>query len=146
MKKLMILSAILMVFGITTACADNDKPIAVTQLPQKAQQFIKTHFSKEKVAFAKLERDFLETTYEVVFTNSTKLEFQKDGNWKEVDCKYSTVPTDIVPAQIAQYITQNYPDTKIVKIDRDKRDYEVKLTNGLELTFDLKFNLIDIDD
>ena len=29
---------------------------------------------------------------------------------------------------------------------RDKRDYEVKLTNGLELTFDLKFNLIDIDD
>ncbi len=146
MKKLMILSAILMVFGITTACADNDKPIAVTQLPQKAQQFIKTHFSKEKVAFAKLERDFLETTYEVVFTNSTKLEFQKDGNWKEVDCKYSTVPTGIVPAQIAQYITQNYPDTKIVKIDRDKRDYEVKLTNGLELTFDLKFNLIDIDD
>ena len=107
MKKLMILSAILMVFGITTACADNDKPIAVTQLPQKAQQFIKTHFSKEKVAFAKLERDFLETTYEVVFTNSTKLEFQKDGNWKEVDCKYSTVPTGIVPAQIAQYVTQN---------------------------------------
>ena len=146
MKKLMILSAILMVFGITTACADNDKPIAVTQLPQKAQQFIKTHFSKAKVAFAKLERDFLETTYEVVFTNSTKLEFQKDGNWKEVDCKYSTVPTGIVPAQIAQYLTQNYPDTKIVKIDRDKRDYEVKLTNGLELTFDLKFNLIDIDD
>ena len=146
MKKLMILSAILMVFGITTACADNDKPIAVTQLPQKAQQFIKTHFSKEKVAFAKLERDFLETTYEVVFTNSTKLEFQKDGNWKEVDCKYSTVPTGIVPAQIAQYVMQNYPDTKIVKIDRDKRDYEVKLTNGLELTFDLKFNLIDIDD
>ena len=97
-------------------------------------------------AFAKLERDFLETTYEVVFTNSTKLEFQKDGNWKEVDCKYSTVPTGIVPAQIAQYVTQNYPDTKIVKIDRDKRDYEVKLTNGLELTFDLKFNLIDIDD
>ena len=29
---------------------------------------------------------------------------------------------------------------------RDSRDYEVKLSNGLELTFDLKFNLIDIDD
>ena len=39
-----------------------------------------------------------------------------------------------------------YPDTSVVQIDRDKRDYEVKLTNGLELTFDLKFNLIDIDD
>ena len=36
MKKLMILTTILMALGISTACADNDKPIAVTQLPQKA--------------------------------------------------------------------------------------------------------------
>ena len=107
MKKLMILSAILITFCINTACADNDKPITVTQLPQTAQQFIKTHFPKEKVAFAKLERDFLETTYEVLFTNSTKVEFYKDGEWKEVDCKYSTVPAKIVPAQIAQYVAQN---------------------------------------
>ena len=146
MKKLMILSAILVTFGINTACADNDKPITVTQLPQTAQQFIKTHFPKEKVAFAKLERDFLETTYEVLFTNSTKLEFNKNGEWKEVDCKYSTVPAQIVPAQIAQYVAQNYPDAQVVQIDRDRRDYEVKLTNGWELTFDLNFNLIDIDD
>lgn len=146
MKKLMILSAILVTFGINTACADNDKPITVTQLPQTAQQFIKTHFPKEKVAFAKLERDFLETTYEVLFTNSTKVEFYKDGEWKEVDCKYSTVPAKIVPAQIAQYVAQNYPDAQVVQIDRDRRDYEVKLTNGWELTFDLNFNLIDIDD
>ena len=51
MKKLMILTTILMALGISTACADNDKPIAVTQLPQKAQLFIKTHFPKEKVAW-----------------------------------------------------------------------------------------------
>ena len=65
MKKLMILTTILMALGISTACADNDKPIAVTQLPQKAQLFIKTHFPKEKVALAKLERDFLETRYDI---------------------------------------------------------------------------------
>ena len=46
MKKLMILSAILMIFGITTACADNDKPITVTQLPAKAQQFIKNSWKR----------------------------------------------------------------------------------------------------
>ena len=146
MKKLMILTTILMALGISTACADNDNPIAVTQLPQKAQLFIKTHFPKEKVALAKLELEFLETRYEVVFTNGSKVEFLKDGEWKEVECKYSTVPTAIIPAQIASYVSQNYPDTQIVQIDSDKRDYEVKLTNRLELTFDLNFNLIDIDD
>ena len=86
------------------------------------------------------------TRYEVVFTNGSKVEFLKDGEWKEVECKYSTVPTAIIPAQIASYVSQNYPDTQIVQIDRDKRDYEVKLTNRLELTFDLNFNLIGIDD
>ena len=146
MKKFLFLALAALTLGSYTACADNDRPISVDQLPQKAQQFIKQHFPKEKIAFAKQERDFMEITYEVVFTSSTKVEFTKDGNWKEVDCKYSTVPVAIIPAQIKNYVSQHYPDTSVVQIDRDKRDYEVKLTNGLELTFDLKFNLIDIDD
>ena len=114
--------------------------------PQKAQQFIQKHFAGEKVALAKVERDFLEVRYEVIFTDGAKAEFYKDGEWKEVDCRYSSVPAAVVPAQIAQYVSGHYPDASIVQIDRDKHDYEVKLSNGLELTFDLKFNLIDIDD
>lgn len=147
MKKLMILSAILFSLGIFSAKADNDRMITVNQLPQKSQEFVKQHFPpNEKVAYAKFEREFLDSKYEVVFTNSAKIEFFKNGDWKEVDCKYSTVPAAIIPQQIATYVKQNYPDASIVKIDRDKRDYEVKLTNRLELTFDLNFNLIEIDD
>ena len=146
MKKLLILSTILMVLGIATACADNDKPITVDQLPEKAQQFLRQHFPNEKVSLAKSERDFLELTYEVIFTNGMKVEFTKDGQWKDVDCRYASVPKAIVPAQIAQKVQELYPETTIRQIDRDSRDYEVKLSNGLELTFDLKFNLIDIDD
>ena len=130
MKKFLFLAAALLALGISTACADSDRPIDVAQLPQKAQQFIQKHFAGEKVALAKVERDFLEVRYE----------------WKEVDCRYSSVPAAVVPAQIAQYVSGHYPDASIVQIDRDKHDYEVKLSNGLELTFDLKFNLIDIDD
>ncbi len=142
----MIIAAVLLFVASAPACADNDKPIAVTELPQIAQQFIKNHFPKEKVAYAKIERDFLEVQYEVVFTNSSKLEFNKNGEWKEVNCKYSTVPKAIVPAQIVNYISQNYPDANVVKLERNSREYEAKLSNGLELTFDTNFKLIDIDD
>lgn len=146
MKKFAVLTvALLFVFALTGR-ADNDRPIAVDQLPQKAQQFIKQHFPKSKVALAKEEREFLDLRYEVVFANSVKIEFLKDGEWKEVDCKYSAVPAAIVPVKIAEYVAKNYEDVQIVKIDRDKREYEVDLSNGLELTFDTKFNLIDIDD
>ena len=141
MKKLLILAAAVFALGTSTVSADNDRPISVSELPEKAQQF-----PNEKVSFAKMERELFDTTYEVIFTSSSKVEFLKNGDWKEVDCKYSTVPAAIIPQQIAQYVSQYYPDTSVVQIDRDKRDYEVKLTNGLELTFDLKFNLIDIDD
>ena len=53
---------------------------------------------------------------------------------------------DLVPEQIRSYVRQNFPDTKFVKIEKGYRGYEVKLTNRLELTFDLNFNLVDIDD
>lgn len=146
MKKLMILLAGLFLCSAPVAYADNDKPITVDQLPEKAQQFLRQHFPNEKVSLAKSERDFLELTYEVIFTNGMKVEFTKDGQWKDVDCRYASVPKGIVPAQIAQKAQELYPETTIRQIDRDSRDYEVKLSNGLELTFDLKFNLIDIDD
>ena len=148
MKKIIIYAVIVLIFGTVTATAyaDNDRPINVNQLPQKSQQFIKQHFPNEKVAYAKMERDFLKTKYEVVFASGSKIEFHKNGEWKEIDCKYAKVPDAIIPPKIMAFVTTNYEGVTIVEIDRDSRDYEVKLTNGLELTFDLKFNLIEIDD
>ena len=109
------------------------------------EQFIKQHFADSKVALAKMESDFFYKSYEVIFTNGDKVEFDNKGNWEEVNCKYSSVPTAIIPAAIQKYVATNYPDAKILKIERDKKDYEVKLSNRTELKFDLKFNLIDID-
>lgn len=146
MKKFAVLTAALLFLFSFSGRADNDRPIAVDQLPQKSQKFIEQYFPKAKIAYAKEEREFLDIRYEVVFANSAKIEFLKDGEWKEVDCKYSAVPAAIVPVKIAEYVTKNYEDVQIVKIDRSKREYEVDLSNGLELTFDTKFNLIDIDD
>ena len=146
MKKVLF-SAILSLFlGIGVACADNDRPINVNQLPAKAQKFIATYFSDQKVSFAKEEHDFMDVTYEVLFADSIKVEFSKNGEWKEVDCRYSAIPDGIVPAQIVAYVNSNFPDVRIVSIERGRRDIEVSLTNNLELTFDTAFNIIDIDD
>ena len=146
MKKIMILAAAMLLISVTSARADHDRPIQFNQLPAAAQEFINTYFANEKVSFAKEERDFMEVRYEVMFTNSIKIEFYKDGKWKEIDCKYSVLPEGIVPEQIATYVNSNFPGVKIHAIDRDRRDIEVELTNGLELTFDLYYNLIDMDD
>lgn len=129
----------------TVAWADDDKPIQVNQLPQQAQTFISTYFANSKVAMAKMETDLFDKSYEVIFTNGDKVEFDRKGAWKEVSCKYSAVPNEVVPSAIREYVIANYPDTRILRLEKDKRDYEVKLSNGWEIKFDLKFNVIDLD-
>ena len=128
------------------ASADNDRIVPYENLPAKAQEFVKKYFPSEKVSYVKEEADFMELSYEVVFAQGTKVEFTGQGEWKEVDCRYSTLNEELVPEQIRAYVKQNFPDTKFVKIEKGYRDYEVKLTNRLELTFDMNFNLVDIDD
>jgi hypothetical protein len=47
-----------------------------------------------------------------VFVNGAKVEFTKNGEWKDVECKYGEVPAAIVPQQIRDYVAKNYPDRK----------------------------------
>ena len=147
MKKLMmILAGTALMVTSAPAFAGNDRPIAVGELPAVAQQFVQTHFKAVEVSYAKVDEELFDKDYKVVFVNGSKVEFAKDGAWKEVDCKYGEVPAAIVPQQIRDYVAKNFAGRKIVSIDRDKRDWEVKLDNGLDLKFDLHFRLIEIDD
>lgn len=143
MKKFIVLSACLLSLNMV-GCA-NDKTISVTEIPNKSQKFLKTHFADSKVAYATKDKELLDVTYDVTFVNGDNVEFDKKGEWKEVDCKKSSVPVAIIPKHIADYVTQNYKGVKILSIDRDKTDYEIELSNKLDLKFDLKFNLVEID-
>lgn len=145
MKKLAILLVCLFSMQ-AVAKADNEKPIQVKDLPQTAQTFISKHFADQKVAFAKVENEIFEKTYEVVFSSGDKVEFDRAGEWLEVQCRnIGQVPSDIVPVEISRYVGETYPEAKIWSIERDRYDYEIKLSNGWEVKFDLKFNVIDLD-
>lgn len=145
MKK-MILLFLFIVAIQSTIKADDDKPIRFEQLPAQSQEMIKTHFPKQSIALVKMESDFFDRSYEVIFTNGSKVEFDKKGVWKEVDCKYTELPVEIVPKQIRDYVTKNFPETKIAQIEKEhKNRIEIKLSNGVDLDFDANFNLVDID-
>lgn len=145
MKKLVFLFACL--FSITlNVSAGNDKPIQVTELPKVAQQFIQNHFGNQSVAMAKMETDFMDKSYDVIFTNGDKVEFNKKGQWKNVDCKHTQVPQAIIPMNIQKYVAKNYPDAKILKIEvTDRKGYDIDLNNGFDIEFDKKFRVIEID-
>lgn len=130
---------------VTNANADNYRPINVSQLPEKAQTFLTTYFPEAKVSLARKEFDVTELSYDVIFTNGSKVEFDRKGEWTEVDCLTQPLPAGIVPATIEKAIKEQYPDAKATKIERDRREIDVKLSNRVELTFNKKMQLIDID-
>lgn len=146
MKKILFALVAFLSFGVSAVKADNDKIISKNELPAQAQQFINEHFNGVKFSYAKLERDFLENSYEVMLANGAKLEFSSKGTWEDVDCRYGEVPAAIIPQPIKEYIKSNYPGEKVLKIERERNRYELKLSNRLELTFDENFRIIDIDD
>ena len=145
MKKMIFLFVSLFVMNLAVF-ADNDKPIQVTEMPKEAQSFVKSHFANQSVAVAKMETDFFDKTYDVIFTNGDKVEFDKKGNWTKVDCEHTQVPQAVIPAAIQQYVSKNYPDAKVVKIEKtDRKGFDVDLSNGFDIEFDKKMRVVEID-
>ena len=58
---------------------------------------------------------------------------------------HTAVPAALVPQPIMAFVKKTYPDAVVTKIERDRRGYDVDLSNGLDLEFNSKFQLIDVD-
>lgn len=144
MRILMIAICCMMSFNIV-ANAGNDKPINVNELPAKAQTLLSKHFKGQKVMLATIESGVVSRSYDVVLRNGTKLEFDKKGNLTEIDCKQGIVPSQLIPQPIKTYLKENYRGEIVKKIELNKKEYEVELANGIDLTFNKHFQLIDID-
>lgn len=140
MKKLLMMLVAVMFIG--SAVAD-DRPVEYSTFPKAAKDFVTKHFAKSQVVSAVLDEDGEYTAY---LNDGAKVEFNKKGAWKEVNCRENAVPASIVPAKIGQYVKDNYAGGVITKIDVDNNDYEIRLSTGFELKFDLKGNFLRIDD
>ncbi|WP_337536002.1 PepSY-like domain-containing protein [Segatella sp.] len=143
--RILMIAICCMVSCNMVANAGNDKPISVNALPAKAQTLLSQHFNGQKVMLATIESGVVSRSYDVVLQNGTKLEFDKKGNLTEVDCKQATVPDKLIPQAIRNYLMENYPAQAVKKLEMNKNEYEVELANGLDLTFNKHFQLIDID-
>ena len=143
--RIMMIAICCMLSFNMVANADNDKPISVNALPTKAQTLLNNHFNGQKVMLATIESGVISRSYDVVLKNGTKLEFDKKGNLTEIDCKQETVPAQLIPQAIKEYVKDNYAGQSVKKFEIKRNEYEIELSNGLDLTFNKHFQLIDID-
>lgn len=136
MKKILFLMAMLVSF-LQFAMAGDVVTRDVNKLPVAAREMISKHFPQTKVSYIKIEKDlFQSTSYDVKLADGIELEFNSKGEWLEIDCKNKAVPSTFIPQAISKYMKANYSGHKTVKIERNRKGYELTLENGLEVDFD----------
>ena len=116
-----------------------DRATSPEALPEKVLTFISEHFQDEKIAFAKEDRDLFK------LTDGTKLEFRRNGDWKEIKRHRVSIPEGIVPEEAAAKVKELYPNSVITKAEYDDKDLELELDNGLELKFGKEYELIGLE-
>ena len=136
-----LLMAMVMMMSLTMSADDDDRVITYEQLPETAQSLLKQHFAKKVPLVVTADWD----DFTVVYESGEKVEFNKNGEWKSIECRTSKVPVAVVPEQIIDYVTKNYPGKSVVKIERHRSVYEVKVSNGMEIEFNRNFQVIDVD-
>ncbi len=146
MKKfgLILVSLLLSTMAIF---ADNEK---ITRdksvLPSVCRDFLSSNFSQTDISHIKIESNLLGTKgYDVILTNGVNVEFDKSGEWKEIEARHASIPMEVLPDKIAAYIKTHFAGNTIISIDKDTREYEIKLNNDLELKFDRKGNFKKFD-
>ena len=146
MKKYVFLTIIAM--AVLFAGCESKKSARYSDLPQQSQTFLEMHFGNIAVRAVIKEKDDLTTTWKVYLENGWELDFLKNGEWDEVDCKFSPVPASVlalIPESIVNYSVTNFPATAIVEINKENYGYEIGLSNDLDLKFNAQGKFLKID-
>lgn len=148
MKKLWIttlLSAMIICFSETVNAKNAKEMAGMQELPQTVQTFLQNHFPGIAIY-----KTYLKNwgEYKVKLANGYQIEFDKDGNWEDIENdQHEALPASIVallPQAACDYIAKEYPNARVYEIEKEKRGYEVKLHGDrkIKLYFDTNGNLL----
>lgn len=144
MKKIIFVVGMIL-FSALSAVAQ-DRVITFDQLPKGSQDYITKYFGKEAVIHVKIDDESYGFEYEVYLKTGAKVEFNKKGEMKNVDCNHSRVPDVILPSQVLTFVNNNYPGAFVTEWSKKRTNWKAELNNGIDLYFNNEYQLVGIDD
>ena len=146
-KNILNLLAVASLIFSTSACNSDDSDsreviIEVAELPEQSRNFLETNFNGFQVNRATKDVSSFDEYYEIFLNNGITIDFNRIGEWTEVDGNGLSIPTSFIDEEIVSYINTNYPTFPIESIDKKPYGYEVDLINNTELRFNTSGKLI----
>ena len=144
MKKIFVTFAF--VLASLTIMHANDRAVTFDKLPKKAQEFVKQYYPNEKVSYASVDDDIIAPDYQVALVGGVMMQFEHSGKLDSIETRNGNIPAGIIPERIIATAKEHFPDAIIIGYDPERRSYEIKLSNRMEMKFDSSCNLVEIDD
>lgn len=143
MRKIFFALMVLLCTLPLAASNDDGTPITFSELPQQAQQFITKYFYNSEVKSVTKEMDDGRFEYTVRLNDLTKVEFNHEGEWKEIEGNIDLTFADYLPENLVAYITSKVSG-RVSRIEKDDGKIEVSV-GGVEYVFSKsgKFRYID---
>ena len=146
MNQSFFLKSSLVAIALTVSlisCAKGEV-IPVSELPAEMKAYISTHFPSNTILQVVKDVDGLTKTYDVLLSERISLEFNRQKEIIDIDSEIA-LPNSVIPEQIRQYVTANYPSNVITDWELDDRNQQVQLNNGLDLKFNMNGDFLRID-
>ncbi|WP_311330248.1 PepSY-like domain-containing protein [Capnocytophaga sputigena] len=143
MKRFLLLIAATLTFSAASA---QDSKVTFNDLPADAINFVRQHFLVDHIASVWKDTDYNDEEYTVIFRDGLEIEFNGNGDWKELKARHGKVPDHVVPEKILAHVHATFPFESIKEVSHNltKKRYEAELTNEQELKFDENFNFIGV--
>lgn len=142
LKLLPLFFVAVLAFGAVSCSDDKDEPVPSAELPVKAKEFISTYFPTATITLTTKEKH----EYEVTLSDGTRIDFDKAGEWKDVDAAAGkTVPTGFYPSAIDENVAEVSPEAGINEISKENYGYEVELLSGVDMKFNHEGAFISFD-
>ena len=144
-KHLTLLLVLLVSMTAFTSCdEDEGYPIDLRDLPSLSWDFLDYYYYDIPVVEAFYYGSGSDGYYRVNLADGTSVGFDAWGNWYYVSAPWdSSVPLDIVPPRIANFVGYYYPYEAIVSITITGYGYDITLSNGIDLSFDTYGEVLD---
>lgn len=142
LKLLPLFFVAVFALGATSCSDDKDEPVSSAELPVKAKEFVSTYFPTATITLTTKDKD----EYEVILSEGTRIDFNKAGEWKDVDAAAGkTIPSGFYPSAIDENVAEVSPEAGINEISKENYGYEVELLSGVEMRFDHNGAFISFD-
>ena len=142
--KTIIVALAIFVSGVASA---DYKTTDVSKLPQAAIQCLQQNIPNATVNLIKVDTSFLGfgvSSYDAYLSDGTEIEFDKRGQWTEIENDVA-IPQSFITDTLKAYLAKNFPNIRVTSLKKKPYGYQIELSNDIEIRFDSSWKLISID-